>query len=174
MLSDFKNLISNYPDFPKPGVLFREISPLLFDIQSRGEILEAFWEYIQSKNITTIAGIDARGFLIAGLLAEKYQLPLVMIRKEGKLPPEITIKTPYILEYGEATLTIRNDLLSKNDIILIVDDVLATGGTLWAAIELIKNCGVRSIYAWVLIELLFLKWREKLAPIDIFSTIQYD
>lgn len=81
---------------------------------------------MKDKNITTIAGIDARGFLLAGLLAEKYQLPLVMIRKEGKLPPEITIKTSYTLEYGDATLAIRNDLLSQDDIVLIVDDVLAT------------------------------------------------
>ena len=174
MLTDFKNLISNHPDFPKPGVLFREISPLLFDVAARKEIMEAFWEYIHDKNITAIAGIDARGFILWSMLAEKYQLPLVIIRKEGKLPSEITIQASYTLEYGEATLTVRNDLLSKRDTVLIVDDVLATGGTLWAAIELVRNCGVLSIYAGVLVELLFLKWKEKLAPIDIFSTIQYD
>lgn len=91
------------------------------------------------------------------MLAEKYQLPLVMIRKEGKLPPDITHKSHYHLEYGEATLTIRYDLLSKDDSVLIVDDVLATGGTLQAAIELIKKCGVQNVYAGVLIELLSLK-----------------
>ncbi len=91
------------------------------------------------------------------MLAEKYQLPLVMIRKEGKLPPEITHKSHYNLEYGEATLTIRNDLLSEHDVVLIVDDVLATGGTLQAAINLVKDCGVQQIYTSVLIELLFLK-----------------
>lgn len=91
------------------------------------------------------------------MLAERYQLPLVMIRKEGKLPPEITIKASYTLEYGEATLTIRNNLLSQDDTVLIVDDVLATGGTLSAAIELVKNCGVHTVYAGVLVELLFLK-----------------
>lgn len=91
------------------------------------------------------------------MLAERYQLPLIMVRKEGKLPPEIIHKIHYKLEYGEATLTIRNDLLAKNDIVLIVDDVLATGGTLQAAIELVRKCGVTSIYAGVLIELLFLE-----------------
>ncbi len=91
------------------------------------------------------------------MLAEKYQLPLVMIRKEGKLPDEIVLKASYVLEYGEATLTIRNDLLSENDTVLIVDDVLATGGTLEAAIELVKKCGVQTVYTGVLVELLFLK-----------------
>jgi len=138
-------------------VLFREISPLLFDVEARKNIVEEFGKYMNGKNITAIAGIDARGFLLAGLLAEKYQLPLVMIRKEGKLPDNIVSKASYDLEYGHETLTIRNDLLSENDTILIVDDVLATGGTLQAAIELVKNCGVRSIYTGVLIELLFLK-----------------
>ena len=91
------------------------------------------------------------------MLAEKYQLPLIMVRKEGKLPPEIIHKSHYKLEYGEATLTIRNDLLTKNDIVLIVDVVLATGGTLQATIELVRKCGVTSIYTGVLIELLFLE-----------------
>lgn len=174
MLSDLKALISNHPDFPKPGVLFREISPLLFDVEARWSIVEVFWEYIQDKNITAIAGIDARGFLLAGMLAERYQLPLVMIRKEGKLPDEIVLKASYNSEYSHETLTIRNDLLSQDDTVLIVDDVLATWGTLNAAIELVKKCGVHAIYAGVVVELLFLKWREKIAPIDIFSTIQYD
>ena len=88
------------------------------------------------------------------MLAEKYQLPLVMIRKEGKLPPDTTLKASYKLEYGEATLTIRNDLLSETDTVFIIDDVLATGGTLKAAIELVKNCGVLTVYTGVLIELL--------------------
>lgn len=174
MLADLKTLISNHPNFPKPGVLFREISPLLFDVAARKEIMEAFWEYIQDKNITVIAGIDARGFILWSMLAEKYQLPLVMIRKEGKLPDTIVAKASYESEYSHETLTIRNDLLSKNNTVLIADDILATGGTLQAAIELIKGCGAQKIYAGVLVELLFLKWREKLAPIDIFSTIQYD
>ncbi len=82
---------------------------------------------MKDKNVTAIAGIDARGFLLAGLLAEKYQLPLVMIRKEGKLPDTIVTKASYDSEYSHETLTIRNDLLSKNDTVLIVDDVLATG-----------------------------------------------
>lgn len=174
MLSDLKNLISNHPDFPKPWVLFRDISPLLYDASARKVIVEAFWNYMQGKNITAIAGIDARWFLIAGLLAEKYQLPLVMIRKEGKLPDTIVFKASYDSEYSHETLTLRKDLLSQDDTVLIVDDVLATGGTLLAAIELIKKSGVQTIYTGVLVELLSLKWREKIAPIDIFSTIQYD
>jgi adenine phosphoribosyltransferase len=111
-------------------VLFREISPLLFDVEARKGILEEFGKYMNGKGITAVAGIDARGFLLAGLLAERFQLPLVMIRKEGKLPDEVTLKASYKLEYGEATLTIRKDILRPDDIVLVVDDVLATGGTL--------------------------------------------
>ncbi len=89
--------------------------------------MEEFGKYMNDKNITAIAGIDARGFLLAGLLAEKYQLPLVMIRKKGKLPDETTFEASYELEYGKATLAIRKDILKSEDIVLIVDDVLATG-----------------------------------------------
>jgi adenine phosphoribosyltransferase len=91
------------------------------------------------------------------MLAERFQLPLVMIRKKGKLPDETTFEASYELEYGVATLSMRRDILKSDDIVFIVDDVLATGGTLQAAIELIRNCGVQSIYVGVLVELLFLK-----------------
>lgn len=126
MEKDYSHLLTNYPDFPAPGVLFRDISPLLFDVPARNEILEAFSAFIDEKNIDTIAGVDARGFILGGMLAEKYQLPFVMIRKDGKLPDTLVAKESYSYEYSSATLAIRKDIL-KGHRVLVMDDVLATG-----------------------------------------------
>jgi len=129
MPKDYSHLITNCPDFPTPGILFREISPLLTDVAARTEILELFGNFIREKNIDTIAGVDARGFVLGGMLAEKYALPFVMIRKDGKLPDALVAKASYTTEYSSATLAIRKDILQNNRV-LVVDDVLATGGTL--------------------------------------------
>jgi adenine phosphoribosyltransferase len=145
MSLDLKSFISNYPDFPILGVLFRDISPLLYDVSARNQIIESFRNFITENHITTLAGIDARGFLLASMLAECYQLPLIMIRKKGKLPDEATMQASYDLEYGHATLTIRKDILKPTDKVLIIDDVLATGGTMAASIDLIQQCGVTEI-----------------------------
>jgi adenine phosphoribosyltransferase len=125
-MKDYSHLLTNYPDFPAPGVLFRDMSPLL---EARSEILESFRVFIQENNIDTIAGVDARGFILGGMLAEKYNLPFVMIRKDGKLPDDLIAKESYSYEYSSATLAIRKDIL-KGHTVLVIDDVLATGGTL--------------------------------------------
>jgi adenine phosphoribosyltransferase len=152
-MSDYSHLITEIPDFPAPGVLFREISPLLADTTARDEILEKMGNFIQEKNIEVIAGIDARGFIIGSLLAEKYHLPFVMIRKAGKLPADLTIEESYSYEYSEATLTVRSEFLKAKNI-LVTDDVLATGGTLAAAMNLAKRSEAREVYGAVLIELM--------------------
>lgn len=126
MKKNYHNFLTNYPDFPAPGVLFREMSPLLFDVEARKEILELFGNFIQEKNIDTIAGVDARGFVLGGMLAEKYELPFIMIRKDGKLPDALVAKESYDYEYSSATLTIRKDILDGHRV-LVIDDVLATG-----------------------------------------------
>ncbi len=126
MREKYAHLITEYPDFPAPGVLFREMSPLLFDVEARSEILSAFGHFIREKNIDTIAGIDARGFVLGGMLAEKYGLPFIMMRKDGKLPDDLVAKASYDYEYSSATLTIRKDIL-KGHKVLVIDDVLATG-----------------------------------------------
>jgi adenine phosphoribosyltransferase len=171
-MSDYPHLITEIPDFPAPGVLFREISPLLADITARDEILEKIGNFIQEKNIEVIAGIDARGFIIGSLLAQKYHLPFVMIRKEGKLPKHLTIQESYSYEYSEATLTVRSEFLHGKNV-LVVDDVLATGGTLAAALRLAQRSGAREVSGAVLLELTSLGWREKLSEFEIFSAIQY-
>lgn len=107
---------------------------------------------MREKNIDTIAGVDARGFIIGGMLAEKYQLPFVMIRKDGKLPHDLVAKESYDYEYSSGTLAIRKDIL-KNHRVLITDDVLATGGTLSAALKLAKDNGASEVFGGVLLEL---------------------
>lgn len=172
-MKNYSHLLTNYPDFPAPGVLFRDMSPLLFDVEARAEIMDAFGVFIREKNIDTIAGVDARGFVLGGMLAEKFWLPFVMIRKDGKLPDALVAKESYSYEYSSATLAIRKDILSRHKV-LVIDDVLATGGTLWAALSLAKNNGASEVFAGVLIELKWLSGREKLAQYEIFSAIQFD
>lgn len=172
-MTDYSHLITEIPDFPAPGVLFREISPLLADVNARDEILEKMGKFIQEKNIEVIAGIDARGFIMGSLLAQRYQLPFVMIRKAGKLPEDLTIQESYSYEYSEATLTVRDEFL-KGKNVLITDDVLATGGTLAAALKLAQRSEAWEVYAAVLLELTSLGWREKLREFEIFSAMQYN
>ncbi len=129
MKKDYSHLLTNYPDFPAPGVLFRDMSPLLFDVEVRSEIMNTFGDFIRENNIDCIAGVDARGFVIGGMLAERYQLPFIMLRKDGKLPDALVSKESYSYEYSSATLAIRKDIL-RGHRVLVIDDVLATGGTL--------------------------------------------
>lgn len=171
-MKDYSHLLTNYPDFPAPGVLFRDMSPLLFDTEARTEIMELFGTFIGKKNIDTIAGVDARGFVLGGMLAEKFSLPFVMIRKDGKLPDALVAKESYSYEYSSATLAIRKDILSGHRV-LVIDDVLATGGTLWAALSLAKNNGASEVFGGVLIEIMPLKGREKLSQYEVFSAIQF-
>ncbi len=168
-----KALITSFPDFPTPGILFRDVSPLLFDVSERNKILEKFWEFIQEKKIDAIAGVDARGFVLGGMLSEKFQLPFMMIRKDGKLPDQLVEKICYQYEYSQAALTLRKDIL-KGHRVLVVDDVLATGGTLNASLHLAKHNGASEVFGAVLIELMGLNGKEKLLPYEIFSAIQYD
>ncbi len=172
MQKDYSHLLTNYPDFPAPGVLFRDMSPLLFSVEHRDEIMDSFGAFIWDNTIDCIAGVDARGFVLGGMLAEKYHLPFVMIRKDGKLPDSLVAKESYSYEYSSATLAIRKDILSGHRV-LIIDDVLATGGTLGAALELAKNNGASAVFGGVLMEIAPLKGREKLAPYEIFSAIQF-
>jgi len=172
MKKDYSQFLTNYPDFPAPGVLFRDMSPLLFDVETRDEIMDTFGEFIREKNIDAIAGIDARGFVLGGMLAERYHLPFIMLRKDGKLPDALVAKESYSYEYSSATLAIRKDILSGQRV-LVMDDVLATGGTLWAALKLAKDNGASEVFGWVLIEITPLGGREILSNYEIFSAIQF-
>lgn len=171
-MKDYSHLLTNYPDFPAPGVLFRDMSPLLFDVEARTEIMEEFGNFIRDNGINCIAGVDARGFVLGGMLAERYQLPFIMLRKDGKLPDALVAKESYSYEYSSATLAIRKDILNTHKV-LVVDDVLATGGTLGAALELAKNNGAGAVFGGVLIEISPLGGGEKLTQYQIFSAIKF-
>jgi adenine phosphoribosyltransferase len=169
-MTDFKKLIRDVPDFPIQGVLFRDVSPLLADAVAFEEVAIRFGKLINLNQVDAFVGIESRGFIFAAQLAAKYNKGFIPLRKVGKLPPP-TIKESYKLEYGEATLEI-NPALQKNTRVVVCDDVLATGGTLKAAISLCEKseCLVQDVL--VLINLTFLN-QMKFANEPIKSLIQY-
>lgn len=135
-----QKLIKNYPDFPKPGILFRDINPVFRDIRSLGMLGDYFHKKFMTFDIDHIAGIEARGFIISTILGLKFNKGVIMVRKAGKLPGT-TIKESYDIEYGSAVMELQSDSLQENDRILIADDLIATGGTAVAAAKLVENLG---------------------------------
>lgn len=164
---DLKAKINNVPDFPQAGILFRDVTPLLKDPEALHYIAENLVKHVDLKSVDYFAGIESRGFIFAALLAQHHKKGFLPIRKAGKLPPP-TVKKSYALEYGEATI----ELAPGKGKIVILDDVLATGGTLGAAIELSKLAGYDVVDVAVLIDLPFLnQMRFKGRPVH--SLISY-
>ncbi|MFZ2356256.1 MAG: adenine phosphoribosyltransferase [Candidatus Omnitrophota bacterium] len=170
--TDFKKYIRNIPDFPKPGILFRDITTLLNDKKAFKQAVNALADKYKNKKIDAIVAVEARGFILGGALAHKLNAAFVPVRKKGKLPWK-TNSVTYELEYGTDTLEMHSDSLKLNDKVLIVDDLLATGGTVQAAINLIKQLGAKITGIAFLIELTDLKGKEKLADYPIYSLIKY-
>lgn len=169
---DLKQHIRNIPDFPKPGILFRDITTLLQDPSAFRYAVESMAERFESVEVDVIAGIDARGFMFAAPLALHLDLPLVIIRKKGKLPFE-TYSQSYDLEYGSDSLEIHVDAVSAGHRVLIVDDLLATGGSLSAAAALVERAGGAVAGIAVAIELSDLHGREVLSPHRTESLVTY-
>lgn len=167
-----KATVRDVPDFPEKGVIFKDITPILQNAQLFRLAITVFNEHYQRKTIDTIVAIDARGFLFASALAYCLGTGVALVRKKGKLPYN-TIEKSYSLEYGKNTLAMHTDAIQKGQKVLIIDDVLATGGTIAATAELVKELGGEIIDIAVFIELEFLKGREKLEPLPIFSVIKY-
>lgn len=167
-----KSLIREVPDYPKPGILFKDISPLLADPKSLKRLIELLAAQVSNKSVTKIVGIESRGFILGSALALHLGVGFVMARKRGKLPWK-TIKHSYSLEYGEDCIEMHEDALAKGERVLIVDDVLATGGTALAAIELCKKLGADVEGILLLIELMALKGRERLAPHTVHSVVSF-
>jgi adenine phosphoribosyltransferase len=160
-----KKAIRDIPDFPKPGIVFKDITPILKEPALCNNIIGAFVEQLKGTRIDVIAGIESRGFLFGLTLATKLGIPFVPIRKAGKLPYTIKRKA-YKLEYGEAVIECHTDAFEPGQHILIHDDLLATGGTVTAASELIQEMGgIVAGFSFV-VELGFLKGRERIAPIS--------
>ncbi len=169
---DLKDYIRDIPDFPTPGILFKDITPLLSSPEAFAHAMRAFEEHARSQDVEAVVGIEARGFLIAAPLAHTLKKPLVPVRKHGKLPFE-THKVTYALEYGDDAVEVHTDAISQGQRILIVDDLLATGGTLSAAARLVEASGGQVAGLAVLIELADLGGRDRLRGYDLFTQIQY-
>lgn len=159
-------------DFPVKGVIFKDITPILSDMVLYNKIIDTIVNQYKDKNITKIAGLESRGFLFGISIAQKLNIPFVPIRKKGKLPYK-TVSTTYSLEYGTATIEMHIDAVNENDNVLIVDDLLATGGTAYAAVELVKKLKANVIGCAFVIELTFLNGKEKLKDIPYSSIVQY-
>ena len=167
-----KHKIRNIPDFPEKGIIFRDIGPLLEDRKAFRLAIKELVKKIGKLKIDKVVGIDARGFILAGVLAEKLKAGMVMVRKKGKLPYE-TEEVEYDLEYGKAILQIHKDSIKKKEKVLLVDDVLATGGTMFAVVKLVEKLGGKVEGVVFLIVLDYLSGREKLKNYQIFSLINF-
>lgn len=171
-LLDLGTYLRDIPDFPKPGILFKDITPLLNSPMAFGAAIDRLAEHYRDRSIDTIAAAEARGFIFGAPLALKLNAGFVPIRKPGKLP-YATVALEYHLEYGTDTLEVHTDAFSKSKRILVIDDVLATGGTMRACCDLVKRAGAEVVGCAFVLELSFLKGREKLAPYDVFSLLTY-
>lgn len=165
--------IRNVPDFPKPGILFKDITTAMKDAEVLKYIADTLYEYYKDKGITKVVGVESRGFVLGSILAYKLNAGFVLLRKPGKLPAE-TFKVDYELEYGSDSLEIHKDAIDDNDVVLLHDDLLATGGSAGAALELLQKFSNASVYVSFLIELTFLEGRKKLDKArEIHSLIQF-
>ncbi|WP_018290451.1 adenine phosphoribosyltransferase [Verrucomicrobium sp. 3C] len=171
-LSRLKAKVRTIPDFPEKGILYRDITPLVGDGQFFRLVMTIFLERYQRRKIDKIAAIDARGFIFAGALAHTLGIGLIPIRKKGKLPYQ-TFEIEYASEYGLNTLTIHRDAVAKGEQVLILDDVLATGGTAEAASKLVERCGGTLIELGFLIELCGLKGKERISRYPVYSILQF-
>ncbi|HYI46473.1 MAG TPA: adenine phosphoribosyltransferase [Actinomycetota bacterium] len=167
-----KSFIRDIPDFPKPGVVFKDITPLLADKKAFSYTIDAIAHHYDRDDIDKVLGIEARGFMIAAPLAYRFTAGLIPVRKKGKLPFKVESET-YELEYGTDQLDIHADAIEPGERILIVDDVLATGGTASATAHLTERCGGKVAGIATIMELSFLGGREKLTGIESFSLITY-
>ncbi|EIA07409.1 adenine phosphoribosyltransferase [Flavobacterium frigoris] len=167
-----ENYIRDIQGFPKEGILFKDITPLLIDPKARKECLEILVSSLKDKKIDKVIGVESRGFFFGMLIAQELNVGFVPVRKPNKLPYD-TISASYELEYGSDTLEIHTDAIRKGDRVLIHDDVLATGGTAKAVCELVEQLGGEIVQFNFLMELSFLNGRDKIMGYDIFAAIKY-
>lgn len=169
---DLKRYIRSIPNFPKPGILFRDITPLLAAPPAFQQVIDTLVDHYRSKRVDSIAAAEARGFIFAAPLALALQARFIPVRKPGKLPFE-TLSLEYQLEYGTDSLEMHKDAVSPGDRVLLIDDLLATGGTMEACVRMMEQIGAVVVGAAFVIELDFLNGRQRLKPFEIFSLIHY-
>jgi adenine phosphoribosyltransferase len=172
MLETLKSKIRDIPDFPKQGVMFKDITPLLGEPQAFNMVINLLAHRYINQHIDRVVGVEARGFILGAALAYKLNTGLILVRKPGKLPAD-TLKAAYELEYGIDQLEIHRDALAPGSRVVLVDDVIATGGTIRAALELIKALQCEVVELAFLIELCALNGRQRLRDYAIFSLFQY-
>ena len=168
-----KHLIREVPDFPKKGILFYDITTLLKDKTGFATLIDKFSEHYIAQDVDLVLGMEARGFIFAPALAYRLNAGFVPVRKPGKLPAE-TVRYDYALEYGTNSLEIHKDAIQKGQRVLIVDDLLATGGTAEATANLAASLGAEIVGLGFVVELEFLKGREKLRGYKVMSLLRYD
>lgn len=171
-MEDLKKYIRDIPNFPKEGIIFHDITPLLQDGKAFGQAIDAMADMIKGKGVDYLLGIEARGFIFASALAYKLNLGLVIVRKPGKLPYK-TINASYDLEYGKDMLEVHRDTISAGSMVVLVDDLLATGGTAAAVGNLVRRLGGEIVGYCFLIELTELNGREKLIPYPVWSVLEF-
>lgn len=171
-MNRLKDKIRDIPDFPKPGIIFKDITPLVKDPAALRLAVHLLIQPFLGRNITVVAGMEARGFIFGSLVAWELGLPFVPLRKPGKLPYDVQ-SVSYDLEYGSATLEAHIDAVDANDRVLLIDDLLATGGTAKASCELIEQLGAKVEACAFVVELDFLEGREKLGNYEIHSLLHY-
>jgi adenine phosphoribosyltransferase len=170
-LKDWSRGIVDVPDFPKPGILFKDISPLLADHELFGAAIEEMAQPFRRDGVSKVVGIEARGFMFGAAIALALSAGFVPVRKPGKLPRQ-TRRLDYALEYGSDSLEIHADAIGKSERCLVADDVLATGGTARAAADLVRRCGGTVVGCSFFLELTFLKGRDRLTNLRVHSVTQ--
>uniref|UniRef100_A0A0N4ZFH6 Adenine phosphoribosyltransferase n=1 Tax=Parastrongyloides trichosuri TaxID=131310 RepID=A0A0N4ZFH6_PARTI len=165
-----KNVLVDYPDFPKKGILFKDIMPIFKDPKLSNDLCKSIANHYKNQNINAVAACEARGFLFGVLVAIYLEVPFVPIRKKGKLPGEC-ISATYMKEYGEDTFEVQKNSFKKNDHVLIVDDLLATGGSMNAAVNVVTKAGAIPTHTFCIVELSDLKGRELLPKTTTFEAM---
>jgi adenine phosphoribosyltransferase len=172
-VENLTSLIRDIPDFPEPGIVFKDITPVLADGKAFAALVDALAEPFRDIGVNKVAGIEARGFTLATPVAERLGAGFIPVRKPGKLPYE-TVREDYSLEYGTDSLEIHTDAAGKGEKVLLVDDVIATGGTAAAAIRLLRKIGADVVGFSVFIELAFLDGADKLDGVPFHALVTYD
>jgi adenine phosphoribosyltransferase len=172
MEKKLKKVIKDVPDFPKPGIIFKDLTPVFKDRKIFKSLIDYFYNRYRNKKLDAIVAVESRGFIIGAPLAYKLKVPFIPARKPGKLPGE-THKITYSLEYGTDAIEMHKDALNKNDRVLIIDDLLATGGTANAVASLVEKADAKVFELAFVVELVELKGREKLQGRKVFSIVHY-
>jgi adenine phosphoribosyltransferase len=171
-VDDLKNIIRDIPDFPKQGIVFKDITTLLSDAKSFQRMIDLISHRYLGQRIDQVVGVEARGFILGSALAYKLGAGITLVRKAGKLPSRTRKKT-YLLEYGSDTLEIHEDAFKVGDRVLIADDLLATGGTMAAVVELVQDLGAELVECCFMAELDFLEGRKRLPEGKVFSLLKF-